>query len=100
MLHIRMLSGEEVGKIPVGKLTDVKELKRHLHQLHGLPTRFRQRLLLGGTPMDDSVKLDTPMDLELVLLTHSAAPPTRADELVTAADSGSTTEVHTLKAYP
>ena len=66
MLHIRMLSGEEVASIPVGELTDVKELKRHLHQLHSYPPRFRQRLLLGGNPMDDSAKLDSPMDLDLV----------------------------------
>ena len=72
MLRIRMLSGEEVESIAVGELSDVKELKLHLHQLHGLPTRFRQRLLRGGNPMDDSVALDSPMDLDLVLLTYSA----------------------------
>ena len=30
ILHIRMLSGEEVDSMPVGELTDVKELKLHL----------------------------------------------------------------------
>ena len=88
-----MLSGEEVDSIPVGELSDVKELKLHLHQLHGLPTRFRQRLLRGGNPMDDSVALDSPMDLDLVLLTYSAASPRQADKLVQYADCGLAAEV-------
>ena len=45
MLHIRMLSGEEVASIPVGVLTDARELKLPLRQLHGFPTRFTQRPL-------------------------------------------------------
>ena len=99
MLRIRMLSGEEVGSIPVGELTDVRELKLRLRpQLHGCPPRFRQRLFHCGNPMDDSVKLDSEMDLELVLLTYSASSQTQAEELVTAAGSGSKTEVCTVKA--
>ena len=99
MLRIRMLSGEEVGSIPVGELTDVRELKLRLRpQLHGCPPRFRQRLFHCGNPMDDSVKLDSEMDLELVLLTYSASSETQAEELVTAAGSGSKTEVCTVKA--
>ena len=93
MLRIRMLSGEEVESIPVGELSDVKELKLHLHRLHGLPTRFRQRLLRGGNPMDDSVMLDSPMDLDLVLLTYSAASQRQACQLVEYAVRGSATEV-------
>ena len=93
MLHIRMLSGGEVTSVPVGELTDVRELKLQLHRLHGFPPRFRQRLLLRGSPMDDSVKLDSPMDLELVLLTYSATSQMQAFKLVTAAGKGSATEV-------
>ena len=88
-----MLSGEEVDSIAVGELSDVKELKLHLHQLHGLPTRFRQRLLRGGNPMDDSVALDSPMDLDLVLLTYSAALPSQAAKLVQYAHLGSASQV-------
>ncbi|CAE7253579.1 ANKRD50 [Symbiodinium natans] len=33
----------------------------------GVP-RFRQRLLHGGVPLEDGVKLETPMDLQLLLL--------------------------------
>ncbi|OLP77259.1 Ankyrin repeat and KH domain-containing protein mask [Symbiodinium microadriaticum] len=95
-----MLSGEEVESIPVGELSDVKELKLHLHRLHGLPTRFRQRLLRGGNPMDDSVMLDSPMDLDLVLLTYSAASQRQACQLVEYAVRGSATEVEALLQLP
>ena len=42
MLQIRMLSGEEVASIPVEEVSNVREVKRRLQQLHGLPPRFRQ----------------------------------------------------------
>ena len=45
MLHVRMLSGHEVASIPVEKVSSVRGVKQRLHQLHGLPPRFRQRLL-------------------------------------------------------
>ena len=95
MLRVRMLSGEEVDRLPVGELSDVKELKLRLHQLHGLPTRFRLRLLRDGKCMDDSVMLDSPMDLDLVLLAYSAASQEQHSSLWAAADSGSATEVRT-----
>ena len=87
-----MLSGEDVAIIPVEELSDVKELKLQLHRVHGMPTRFRQRLLVRGSALADSTKLDSPMDLELVLLTHSAASPAQADELATAAWNGCKSE--------
>ena len=34
-----------------------------LHQRHGLPTRFRQKLVHEGRNLDDDEKLDTAMDL-------------------------------------
>ena len=46
MLHIRMLSGEELASLPVEEVSDVRELKRLLNRRHGQPPRFRQRLLL------------------------------------------------------
>ena len=63
----------------------LRELKLQLHALHGFPARFRQRLFFCGDPMDDSAELDSPMDLELVLLTYSDASQTQAAELATAA---------------
>ena len=44
MLQIRMMSGEELTTVPVEEVGTVRELKQRLHQLHGLPPRFRQRL--------------------------------------------------------
>ena len=100
MLRIRMLSGEEVAGMPVEELNDVKELKQQLNRLHGLPTRFRQRLFVCGSPLDDSAPLDSPMDLELVLLSYSATSETQAEELTTASTEGSMTKVRLGKVSP
>ena len=59
MLRIRMMSGEEVASMPAVELSDVRTLKQQLNWLHGLPSRFRQRLFLCGTPLDDSANLDS-----------------------------------------
>ena len=45
MLRITQLSGEELTSLPLAELSDVKALKQRLHQQHGMPPRFRQRLL-------------------------------------------------------
>ena len=68
MLHIRLLSGEELTCLPLTELSDVKALKQRLHQEHGLPPRFRQRLLHDGKTLDDAVRLDTAMDLQVLML--------------------------------
>ena len=78
MLRVRMLSGEVVASIPSEELEDVNDarsLKQRLHRLHGLPPRFRQRLFHCGRPLDDMdrLELDSPMDVELVLLTPVAS---------------------------
>ncbi|OLP87712.1 Ankyrin repeat domain-containing protein 50 [Symbiodinium microadriaticum] len=100
MLRIRMLSGEEVAAMPVEELRDVKELKQQLNRLHGLPTRFRQRLFVCGTLLDDSAPLDLLMELELVLLSYSATSQTQTEELVTASTNGSVTEVEAILQQP
>ena len=89
MLRIRMLSGDEVVDIPVRELSDVKSLKKRLQQVHGLPPRFRQRISSRGSILEDTAKLDSSMDLELVLLPCSVASQAQADELVTATHSAS-----------
>ena len=100
MLRIRMLSGEDVASIPVGEVIDVRAMKQRLNALHGLPNRFRQRLICQGSPLDDSATLSSPADLELVLLPHSDATETQVDELVTAAANGSTTEASFARPKP
>ena len=72
MLRVRTLAGEEVASIPVMELSDVMALKQQLHRLHGLPTRFRQRLFHGSNLLEDAAKLDSPLDLDLVLLPYVA----------------------------
>ena len=94
MLRVKMLSGEELARVPLQDgLCDVKGLKRLLHQQHGLPPRFSQRLLFRGQILDDATKLDFPMELELVLLSYCASP--RTEELLSAASRGSVAEVGT-----
>ena len=75
MLHIRSLAGEELVKVPLGEVSEVRELKRHLHRLHNLPVRFRQRLFFCGSLLDDDAKLDAPMDLDLLLLPLGSPVP-------------------------
>ena len=54
----------------------MKALKQELHQQHGFPLRFRQRLFPCGSlsTLDDTAKLDSETDLELVLLTCLGGP--------------------------
>ena len=96
MLHVRMLSGEAVTSIPVEdaeEILDVKGLKRHLTQLHGLPPRFRQRVLFHHSSLEDAVKLDSPMDLDLVLLPFADVSQEQVAELSAAAMRGSVSKV-------
>ena len=87
-----MMSGQEVATIPFAESGEVRALKQRLHRLHGIPSRFRQRLLCCGDALDDSVKLDSPMDLELVLLAYSTASKTQGIKLLSAAEIGSASE--------
>eukprot|EP00439_Symbiodinium_sp_Y106_P067839 s742_g11.t1 len=62
----------EVASLPISELSDVKSLKQRLQQ-HGLPPRFRQRLLHEGNNLDDAVMLDSLMDLQVLAPTSSHA---------------------------
>ena len=92
MLHVRMLSGQEVASVPVAEVSNVRALKQQLNLVQGMPPRFRQRLLFGGAALDDSAHLNSPMDLELVLLAYTVASETQAKQLLAAAANGSTSE--------
>ena len=93
MLQVRLLSGEAVTSIPVEEICDVRSLKQLLTQLHGLPPRFRQRVLAHGKDLEDSATLDSPMDLRLVLLSFTDVPQSQVDDLTAIAQQGSMTEV-------
>ena len=67
MLRVWSVSGEEVSAVPVESLTTVRALKQHLQGACGVP-RFRQRLLHNGAGLEDASELQSPLDLQLVLL--------------------------------
>ena len=100
MLRIRMLSGEEVASVPVDQLSNARALKQQLNRMHDLPTRFRQRLFLDGNPLDDSAQLASPIELQLVLLSYFTGSQMHARDLATASESGSATEVLSLRNPP
>ena len=93
MLQVRLLSGEAVTSIPVQEICDVRGLKQLLSQRHGLPPRFRQRVLACGKDLEDSATLDSPMDLCLVLLSFTDADRSEVDELIDSAHWGNIAEV-------
>ena len=68
MLRITLLSGGELTSIPFMELSDmdIKALKLRLHQQHGLPPRFRQKLMHSDKPLDDDTELDSVIGLEAV----------------------------------
>ena len=90
MLRIRLLSGVEVATLPVHEVSTVRDVKRRLHRLHGLPPRFRQRLLRLGASLDDADAVDSlDLDMELVVLNFCSASQAQLDELIAAAREGS-----------
>ena len=92
MLRVASLAGEELAIIPLDELTDVKSLKQLLQRTHGFPPRFRQQLLLNQKLLDDAFKLDTAMDLQLVLLTFSSTSQAQTHELTAALTTASAVE--------
>ena len=90
MLRIRRVSGEELTTVLEEDLVpDVRALKRHLNQLHGLPPRFVQRLLLDGQCLEDAATLHSAMELELVVLAFIPnRSPDEVQEFTAAAGAG------------
>ncbi|CAE7792655.1 Ankyrin-3 [Symbiodinium microadriaticum] len=100
MLHVWRASGEEICAVPVAELTDVRALKRRLHRLCGVP-RFRQKLLVwNGGLMADEVLLQSPMDLQLILLPFAEASEDDIDDLIGASDGGSVEGVEAVLNRP
>ena len=92
MLRVTLLSGEELTYLPLTELSDVKALKQRLHQQHGLPPRFRQRLLHEGNTLDDCIQLDTAMDLQVLIVAFSEVSEDQQQELFSAAFDGRVAE--------
>ena len=99
MLQVRSASGEVVVAMPVGDETTVRGLKRRLQSLHGLP-RFRQRLLHGGTILNDDFRLDAPYDLQLVLLNFITASHAENVELLAASMRGDESDLEQILQRP
>ena len=100
MLRVLGISGQEVLTLPVGEATDVRALKRQLHMLHGIPNRFRQKLLYCGNCLDDDAKLDMPMDLQLVLLTYNTAAEIQMEGMCRAAAEGAVVQMESMLQEP
>ncbi|OLQ11117.1 Kinase D-interacting substrate of 220 kDa [Symbiodinium microadriaticum] len=66
MLHVTLLSGEDLAAFPFSELSDVKALKQRLHEQHGLPPRFRQRLFHEENALDDAVTLASVMESQAI----------------------------------
>ena len=98
MLRIRKVSGEELTITLQGDLVpDVRALKQQLNQLFGLPPRFRQRLLLHGTCLEDSATLHPGIELELVMLPFISNPsPDEVREFTAAACADDVDKVRSL----
>ena len=75
--------------VPVHEIDDVRGLKRCMNQLRGFPIGFRQRFLFRGKFLQDGVKLESPMDLDLVLLQFAEVSQEQVENLVQAAARGS-----------
>eukprot|EP00439_Symbiodinium_sp_Y106_P078991 s49_g17.t1 len=94
-------------RLPAGLLlspccasTCFQALKQRLHQHRGLPTRFRQRLLLDGRTLPDDFKLDAPLDLELLLLNFREVSEEQVQALLAACEKGSIAQVESLLQLP
>ena len=94
MLRITLLSGEALASIAAEEVGDVKALKRRLHQHHGLPPRFRQKLLHEGSVLEDAAMLDSMMEVQVAAETSSEASGKKQRQLPTpAAEYTATGEV-------
>ena len=96
LLRVLKLSGEELATIPVEELSDVRSLKQHLQKTSGLPPRFRQKLLRDGVALDDAMVLDSPMDLNLVVLPLLKSDAEQAKLLIAAVIHGDVRRVNEL----
>ena len=98
MLRIRKVSGEELTiALEEDLVPDVRALKQHLNQQHGLPPRFRQRLLLHGKCLEDTATLHHGMELELVILAFIPNPSSdEVQEFTAAASNGDFDKVRVL----
>ncbi|CAE7447332.1 unnamed protein product [Symbiodinium natans] len=85
-LRVFKTSGEELVSTSAEEVGSVRELKLRVRALCGLP-RFRQRLLHEGVVLEDDTRLESRMDIQLVLLNFCEATEEEEDELTAAVKS-------------
>ena len=96
MIRVCNASGEELMAIPAEESLSVRAMKQRLQGLCGLP-RFRQRLLRGAEILKDDAQLQSPVDLQLVLLSFV---PSTGFQLVNAAYQGDALQVEKMLQQP
>ena len=99
ILRVFQTSGEELTSISADKVGSVQELKRRLHGFCGVP-RFRQRLLHEGVVLEIGMRLESSMDIQLVLLNFCEATEEQEEELIAAADSCNAARVEQILQRP
>ncbi|CAE7565141.1 ANKRD39 [Symbiodinium sp. CCMP2456] len=99
VLHVyNAVSGEEWATVSTDEFPTVRSLKQHLEGLCGVP-RFRQRLLLGETTLQDDAMLGSG-DLRLVLQAFAKTSKRQANELASSVEQGSIQRVEEILQRP
>ena len=97
MLRIWQMSGQELPAGSMEEISDVRELKASLRSLYSFPMCMQQ-LLHNGINLDNSTKLDAPIDLQLALSTN-VQQAEAAKELADACKQGDLTVARLLAAF-
>ena len=99
MVHVyNAVSGEEWATVSTEDFPTVRSLKQHLEGFCGV-SRFRQRLLLGETTLQDDAKLGSS-DLRLVLQAIAKTSKRQANELTRSVKQGSIQRVEEILQRP
>eukprot|EP00439_Symbiodinium_sp_Y106_P036153 s221_g4.t1 len=98
-LHVWKASGERAASIPMEDLVDVRSLKQNLGRRCGLP-RFRQRLLRNGRVLPEEECLESPGDVQLVLLPFCSVHDEEIRQFIGLSAAGRAAEVEAKLQLP
>ena len=99
MVTVWKPSGDTLDVIPLEEVGNVGTLKQYLKNICGLP-RFRQCILREGNVLEDGFTFDSPIDVQLVLLTFSDASEMEVLELMQATQYGAVGTVEMILRRP
>ena len=77
-------SGGTIAELPLKRFGNVRTLKHEVRKLCGIP-QCAQKLLHNGMTLDDDAKLESPMDLQLVLSVGAGASSVEVSATIEAA---------------